>query len=265
MTRKVAALPFDVRPGEVSLNLESVLNGIAQAAEAEAALLALPEKWTTSFLPSYPREILEASDRALDTVHEVAADAGLTVVGSAPGKGEMKPTNEIHFLGAAGNLRPYRKRMMFSPTGEGRGLEAGEELPETVPTPVGRVCAFVCYDLRFPEITRQAFYGDAELIVVPAQWPRPRTEVFELLARARAAENQAWVLACNRAGKADLGDGREFIFPGTALLVNPAGTEAARSEEGEMLVGEADSAAVKEIRKAIPCARDLKKSGLWPG
>lgn len=265
MTRKIAALPFDVRPGEVSLNLESVLDGIAQAAEAGAALLALPEKWTTSFLPSYPPEILEASDRALDAVHKVATDADLTVVGSAPGKGEVKPTNEIHFLGAAGNLRPYRKRMMFSPTGEGRSLEAGRGLPATVPTPVGRVCAFVCYDLRFPEVTRQAFYSDAELIVVPAQWPRPRVEVFELLARARAAENQAWVLACNRAGKACLGEGREFVFPGTALLVNPVGTEAARSKKGEMLVGEAESAAIKEIRTTIPCARDLKKSGLWPG
>ena len=89
--------------------------------------------------------------------------------------------------------------------------------------------------------------------------------MFELLARARAAENQAWVLACNRAGKADLGEGREFVFPGTALLVNPVGTETARSEKGEMLVGEADSSAVKKIRTAIPCARDLKKSGLWPG
>ena len=264
MTLKVAALSFDIRPGEVKTNLDSVLSGLNDAREQGVQLLALPEQWTTSFLSSYTSEVLEESESALKCVHREALAASVTVVGSAPGRGNEKPTNEIHFLGTSGNVRPYQKRLMFSPTGEGRTIEAGVGLPKTVETPAGRVCAYICYDLRFPEITREAFYEKADIVVIPAQWPHPRTDVFDLLVRARAAENQTWVLACNRSGKAGFAEGREQTFPGTAIFANPMGKEEARIEGGGLLIAEVDISQVEAARRSIPCLRDLKKTGLWP-
>lgn len=265
--RQVAALPFDVRPGEVELNLRQVCAAIEEAAGAGVGLLCLPEKWTTSFLPSYAAADLEASERAVQTVHEQAEAAGMTVVGSSPaGEGSNgKPYNQVHFLGAGGLRRPYAKRVLFSPTGEGRQVARGAGMPPTLETAAGTVCALVCYDLRFPELTRAAFYEQADFMLVPAQWPHPRTAIWELLCQARAAENQHWLLSCNRAGVAGLDGKHAMDFPGTALLIDPYGELAARRDDGKLLVAEADLQRSVECRKRVPCLRDLRMAGLGLG
>ncbi|TAH38142.1 MAG: hypothetical protein EYC70_05845 [Planctomycetota bacterium] len=260
----VAALPFDVRPGKVEHNLGRAIEGLEQAAAAGASLLALPEMWTTSFLPRYADGARADSDSALETMHSRAQELEITVIGSAPGGNGVKPVNELHVLGVPGLLRPYRKRVLFSPIGEGRQCKAGDGFPATLETPLGRVAGIICYDLRFPELTRKPFYDGADLLVVPAQWPVARQGVFELLAAARAAENQCWVLSCNRSGFAHLGDRRRVEFPGNATLVDPLGVVAAQVDDGELLVAEVDYGEMAAIRKRVPCARDLKKAGLEP-
>lgn len=311
----ICAFPFDVRPGEVEHNLHCVMGAVERAQGAGAGLLALPEKWPTSFLPSYSAAMVEDVERALHKVHLAAEKAGLTVVGSAPSArpadgevgrasgaasmaggeagtgdvaagGKAKPYNQIHYLGAGGDRRPYCKRVLFSPTGEGWQVARGGGLPQTLETPVGRVSALVCYDLRFPELTRHAFYQGADLLVVPAQWPHPRTGIFELLSLARAAENQSWLLSCNRAGRASLesqpvAEGgakapggsagatqkrppRVMDFPGTAMAVNPLGEIADRVDDGAFLTARMDLNFQREVRKKVPCARDLRQAGLWP-
>lgn len=264
--RKLAALPFDVRPGEVANNLATVRAAVEESAAAGASLLLLPEKWTTSFLPSYDAAMLEESEHALAQVHALAEAQGITVVGSAPaGRGPNgKPYNQVHALGVGGLQRPYAKRVLFSPTGEGRQVARGEGRAQATETAAGRCMALVCYDLRFPELTRDAFYQPVDFLLVPAQWPHPRTAVWELLCRCRAAENQQWLLSCNRAGQAGL-DGKHLMdFPGTALLVDPYGEVAARRDDGGLLIAEADLAVAAECRKRVPCLRDLKMAGLVP-
>ncbi|MGB0953606.1 MAG: nitrilase-related carbon-nitrogen hydrolase [Planctomycetota bacterium] len=264
MTRfQIAAYPFDVRPGEVDVNLKVVLGAVEKASGAGASLLVLPEKWTTSFLSSYAPDMRVASEAALDAVHAAAEKVDLTVVGSAPGGEGEKPANELHFLGATGSLRPYRKRMLFSPTGEGRQVERGMGMPVAVETPVGKVMGVICYDLRFPEICRPALYEQADVLVCCAQWPWPRVPVFELMSRARAAENQVWTVSCNRAGEASLsGKGDVMRFPGMALLLDPLGEVAGRVDDGGLLLGEVDTEAAAKVRKGVPLMRDLERAGL---
>ena len=258
---RIAALPFDVRPGEVHRNLEVAKDGLQRAASAGARLFVLPEKWTTSYMSTYDADIRAASDEALADLHAHAAELGVTVIGSAIGGSEQKPFNEEHVLGEAGNMRPYQKRFLFSPMDEARSCIRGTGLPQAVATSVGTVAAVICYDLRFPEITRQAFYQGADLLVVPAEWPSSRSSVFEVLSRARAVESQCWLISCNRAGSAEF-DGRDVEFPGTALLVDPLGEVVARTDGGALLTGEIDPSVTKEVRRMIPCARDLEQSGL---
>jgi predicted amidohydrolase len=262
--RIVAAIwPFDVRPGAVALDLERALEGLERAAAAGAELLVLPEKWTTSYLPRYDAEQRAASERAVAALHGRAEELGVVAVGSAiAGEGEgERPFNELHVVGRGGDRRPYRKRMLFSPADEAAGCAAGSAPPETLDTAVGRLAGIVCYDLRFPEVSRPAFYAGAEILAVPAEWPSARAETFELLACARAAESQCWVVLCNRAASIPM-HGSEVAFPGTALLVDPLGRVAARMDGGELLVGEIDLALVREVRAAIPCLRDLRAAGL---
>lgn len=261
---RVAALPFDVRPGEVSVNLAVVLAAVDRSIAAGVQVLVLPEKWTTSFLAHFPAAIREESDAALEAVHGRAEKGGLIVIGSAPGGDGEKPSNELHFLGAAGNLRPYRKRMLFSPTGEGRQVERGETQPVAVDTPLGKILGVICYDLRFPEICREAMYQEADLLICCAQWPWPRVPVFELMSQARAAENQVWTVSCNRDGEASLGEGDSMTFPGSALVIDPLGEVSARQDDGGLLISEIDLEVAHKVRRNVPLARDLKKAGLWP-
>lgn len=260
---KIAAFPFDVRPGEVEENLKQVLGALQQAAEHGAKMLVLPEKWTTSFMPHYSRSIREDSECALRTAHAAAEEAGLILVGSALGGEGAKPGNELHFLGIAGNLRPYRKRMLFSPTGEGRQVARGDSLPPVLETPIGRICALICYDLRFPEVCRPALLEDADLLVCCAQWPNPRVRIFELMSRCRAAENQVWTISCNRAGIAGLDD-KLMEFPGLAMSVTPLGEVHARVDDGSLLLTEVDYSQAASARRSVPLARDLEKAGLCP-
>ena len=258
----VAAFPLDIRPGEVGENLESVL-GFLEGLPEQVRIVLLPEKWTTSFLVEFSPSMLEQSNQALERVHGYATAHNLVVVGSAPSGDGPKPSNETHVLGVCGNLRPYRKQMLFSPTGEGRQVLRGNQPPQLVTTPWASLSTLICYDLRFPEITRQAFYDRADILLVSAQWPSPRAGGFDLLVRARAAENQQWVLACNRSGKVTQG-GRSFEFPDSAWLVNPLGEVVASGCSAHPLVGEVDLEAAAQAQKQVPCARDLKAAGMWP-
>jgi predicted amidohydrolase len=257
----IAAFPFDVRPGEVERNLAAATDGLERAGAAGARLLVLPEKWTTSHLPHYGADVRAASDEALARLHARAVELAVTVIGSALGGGGEKPFNEQHVLGASGDLRPYRKRILFRPMGEDASCMPSNDLPRAVTTPAGSTVAVICYDLRFPEITRHAFYQGADLLVVPAEWPSVRSSILELLARARAAENQCWLVSCNRAGSVAF-DGRDVPFPGSALLVDPLGAVVARSDGGELLLSELDPALTRDVRRTIPCALDLERSGL---
>ncbi len=281
MKLSLAALPFDVRPGEVAHNLKTALAGLEEAADVNLDLLLLPEKWTTSFLPKFSNDICQQSDDALNQMHERALELGVTVVGSAPGRAVsntqpltsqdlsqiVKPYNQLHFLGVGGRQLPYRKRALFSPTGEGRQCQAGECAPPTIALPKARVSGVICYDLRFPELTRESFWDAADLLLVCAQWPTPRMEILELLARARAAENQMWVLVCNRSGSAPLGDKRVLDFPGNALLINPLGEiveQCSQQSTPPFLFGEADLDLSAQIRQQVPCHRDAVRANLKP-
>lgn len=183
--------------------------------------------------------------------------------GSAPGGEGPKPTNEFHLLGPGGPRFPYRKRVLFSPSGEGRQCVAGVDPPFCLESPAGRLSGVICYDLRFPELTRHGARVGADLLLVPAQWPTPRCGILELLTRARAAENQCWVLSCNRAGRASLGDRRVLAFPGSALLADPLGDLVARSSDGDLLIAELTPESLVETRRQVPCARDARRAGLW--
>lgn len=265
---RVAALPFDVRPGEVEHNAAVARAGLEEAADAGARLLLLPEKWTTSFLPSYPDDLLARSAAAVAELHAAARDLGVHVLGSVadPEPGRDRPLNRVVVLGGERVLRPWAKRVLFSPTGEGRQVARGDGAPRAFHLDgVGRVLALVCYELRFPELTREAFLQDCALLCVPAQWPTPRAAAWELLLRARACEDQVFVLGCNRAGRAELEPGRPLEFPGSAALCDPFGDEVARTDDGLLLVAELDPARRTAAQRALPLRRDLERAGLAPG
>ena len=154
----------------------------------------------------------------------------------------------------------YDKVHLFSPTAEHESFSAGERPPPTVETHLGRLSGVVCYDLRFPELTRAPFLDGAELVCVAAQWPVSRAPHFEVLARALAVANQCFVVAANRTGRDVIGRRElELAFPGNSLVVDPHGTVLARGAGEEGLVHAAvDLDVVRHLRRRVPVARDRR-------
>ena len=88
---------------------------------------------------------------------------------------------------------------MFTPTGENKHFTPGKEIA-VIDTHLGKIGLLICYDLRFPEIARCLMLKGAEILVISAAWPLERIEHWRILLRARAIENQLFVIAANASG-----------------------------------------------------------------
>jgi predicted amidohydrolase len=117
---------------------------------------------------------------------------------------------------------------------------------------LGRMGLATCYDLRFPELFRAMVDRGAEAFLVPSAWPYPRVEAWTVLARARAIENQAWLLSANWVGGA--GPAR---YCGRSMVVDPWGTAVAAAADGSRVVWAGlDPAEARRARAEFPPLRD---------
>ena len=140
-------------------------------------------------------------------------------------------------------MHRYRKIHPFTFGGEDRHVRPGTEL---VTITVGdlRVSLFVCYDLRFSDEFWQ-LARDTDVYLVPANWPEPRREHWMTLLRARAIENQAYVVGCNR-----VGSGGGLNYSGDSCILDPYGDVLASQRYGEgILLADVTADRVKEVRE----------------
>jgi predicted amidohydrolase len=262
---KVAALQWDVRRSDAAWNLAAASAGLERAREAGVELVLLPEMWATSFpdagddVPSLTRAARDATSRLAET----SARLGVDWAGSGfwSERDDARPTNRLELFARGEALLVYDKVHLFGPTAEDAVFRAGASLPPTVTWRGLRVSAVVCYDLRFPELTRAPFYAAAELLLVSAQWPSERASQWRALAHGLAASGQCFVLACNRIGMERIGRREMRLeFPGNSLLVDPAGrTLAEGAGDAGLVVGEVDVTTARELQQKIPVRQDLRR------
>ncbi|MCA8978206.1 MAG: carbon-nitrogen family hydrolase [Planctomycetes bacterium] len=256
-----ACVQFDVRPGDVAENLASVRAGLEEAAEAGARLCVLPELWSTSFSAACSKELLDEAEAAEQELRNLSGQHHMVIVGStveAEG-GAIYNTAYVHDDG--NTIGSYRKVHLFSPNAEDRYHTAGES-PLVLDTSVGRVGVMICYDLRFPELGRYYLRTGAEIVVVPGQWPEARSQHWRTLLRARAIENEVFVIGCNRTGQEpSLKTNEPMTFPGDGRIVDPTGEIlASGSGEAGAVVAEIERRKVRTMRRILPVERDQRPS-----
>ncbi len=271
---RVATLEMDVRSGDTAGNLDAALRGVRKAGEEGAELVALPEMWSTGFAAGLGAPELADAAAALDAVAEASARMNLVVVGSGPAlvDGAELPVNRAHVLSSDGLVGGYDKVHLFSPTAEALAFSAGDRppMPTELPRCGVRVAPIICYDLRFPAVSRAAFRAGAEVLVVVAQWPEARAAHWSSLLRGRAAECQAYVIGCNRIGEDEVGRKRlRLRFLGGSTVVGPDGLEvapvrqlevsAAPRRASRLSVYEIDLETVRSLRREVPVARDERR------
>ncbi|MFC4612246.1 carbon-nitrogen family hydrolase [Streptomyces maoxianensis] len=241
-----------------------------------ADLVVLPELWPVGAFAyqSYAEEAESLDGPTYDVMAKAASDAGVwlhagSIVEKAAGSGSAEGSSTLYntslILSPAGELvSTYRKIHRFGfDEGEAVMMGAGDELV-IVPLPgtvagTGAGTGFTlglatCYDLRFPELFRGLVDAGAQAFVVPAGWPARRREHWTLLARARAVENQAYVLACGTAGTHA---GVEQA--GHSIVVDPWGEVLAEAgPDEEVLTVELDPAKVATTREQFPALKDRR-------
>ena len=250
---KVAAIQHDIAWEDAPTTRERLRPMIADAAAQGAELIVLTEMYATGF-SMHPERIAEDEGGPNERfLVEQATAHGVHVIASIAQRGsDGKFRNNAVVAQRAGTVRRYAKIHPFSFAGEHERYAAGEDFL-TVELDGLRVSVFVCYDLRFAD-EFWARAHETDLYVVPANWPQPRHEHWRALLRARAIENQAYVLGVNRVGHA-----KDLPHVGGSTLINPLGEAIFEGGADEaILLGDAEPAVVERIRTTYPFLADRR-------
>jgi predicted amidohydrolase len=244
---KIAAVQHDIVWEDRDANFARLAPLIAGAAGAGAQLVLLTETFSTGFSMTPGIGEPEGGPSAQFLLGQ-AAEHGVWVAGSCPeiaADGEL-PYNSLVIAGPDGTVHRYRKLHPFTHAGEHERFRAGEK-PTTLEIGGLRVTPFICYDLRFANIFWDAA-PHTDVYLVPANWPSPRRQHWQTLLQARAIENQAYVVGCNRVGTA--GDGTEHV--GDSRIVSPMGELLATASGVEtLLLADVDPAEVAATRDRL--------------
>ena len=254
---KIACAQMDVALGMPEENFAKASQLIEKAMDNAPDVIVLPETWNTGFFPKEGLARLSDRDCARVTaqIGALAEKFHVNIVaGSVANLREGKVYNTACVFDRKGNrVGSYDKTHLFSPMGEDRYFAKGSRLCRF--TLDGASCGLIiCYDLRFPELTRSLALQGLDMLFVVSQWPEARIPHLQTLTAARAMENQVFLVCCNACGIA--GDTR---FGGNSCILDPLGSPIARAgSKPQILTGECDLQALTSIRGSIPVFRDRR-------
>ena len=244
---RIAAVQHDIVWEDREANFERLAPQVARAVGAGAELVLLTETFSTGFSMT-PGIGEPEGGPSSQFLADRAAEHGVWVAGTCPeiADGEQLPFNSFVLAGPDGTTHRYRKLHPFTHAGEHERFRAGEK-PVTVQVGGLRITPFICYDLRFADVFWRAA-PETDVYLVPANWPSPRRHHWQTLLQARAIENQAYVVGCNRVGTA--GDGTEHV--GDTRIVSPMGELLATAAGVETIVlADVDAAEVTATRDRL--------------
>lgn len=257
--------------GDKARNLAAAERLVRAAAADGAGLIALPEKWN---LLAGGEELLAGAEPldgpSLGAARAWARELGIHLLaGSISERGEGKASNTSVLIGPEGeDLAVYRKIHMFDVDAGGVSYrESAHERPgsEIVTAPLGELTLglSVCYDLRFPELFRILALRGARLIALPSAFTSATgREHWEVLLRARAIEDQVFLLAPNQVGTAP----PHFDSYGHSTIVDPWGRVLALAPEGECFIAaELDLGEQDRVREQLPSLANRRPQAyVWP-
>lgn len=218
-------------------------------------LVVLPETFTTGFTMAVER-LAEATPGPTSAwLLEWAARLDAAITGSVITLDDGHYYNRLLWASPTGELRHYDKRHLFRMGREHQHFTAGRTA-WSVPWRGFRVCPLVCYDLRFPVFSRRRAELDYELLIYVANWPAPRVDAWQQLLRARAIENQAYVIGVNRVGP----DGQGVTYPGRSAAIDFLGRPLIEGAAAPAVMqAELDAAALQAFRQRFPAHLDADR------
>ena len=215
-------------------------------------LVVLPETFTTGFSMEVARLGEPAGGPTTAWLRGLATRLDAAVTGSIITREGDRYFNRLLWASPGGELRHYDKRHLFRMGGEHEHFTAGRSA-WCIAWRGFNVCPLVCYDLRFPVFSRRRAQLDYDLLLYVANWPAARADAWRQLLRARAIENQAYVVAVNRVGA----DGNDVAYRGDSAAVDFLGRTLAEAGDLPLLFTvELARAPLEAFRERFPAHLD---------
>ena len=245
----VSLLQYDISWMDKSTNFHKIRSICSTLKNTD--LICLPEMFQTGFSVENPEQAEANGGESLEFMHSLATEHNAVVAGSLMFKDDQEVVNRMILMGVNGVLGHYDKRQLFGLSDEGQHFKAGTANTDVQLKKVGCRLA-ICYDLRFPYVSLND--TGYELLIVAANWPSMRIAHWDALLRARAIENQAYVVGVNRVGI----DPKGVEYCGHSSVYSPSGERLLRFTGEEAVQIELDLAELKTYREKLPFIKDIK-------
>jgi predicted amidohydrolase len=258
---KVAVVQFKASTDKET-NLKKIINYIAKAAEGKATLVAFPEFmmfYTNSSQTSNQLANLAETIQGnfVSTIGNAAKENHIQVVGSfyekSPKKNRVYDTSFV--IDKSGKvISTYRKIHLYDALGfkESNKMVKGSKIAKPVKTSLGKIGMMICYDLRFPEMSRSLAVAGSEILIAPSAWVKGnlKEEHWITINKTRAIENGCYVIAPDQVGN---------IYCGRSIVVDPYGKILLdmKKKQGIGYVN-IDLENVKKIRKVLPLLKNRR-------
>jgi omega-amidase len=233
-------------------NLEE-LDHLIHSAPEGTDLIILPETFSTGFTMRADRFAEKREGMAVSWMQKTARERNATLTGSLIIRENGRVYNRLYWVSPGGIEGHYDKRHLFRMGREDKYFESGGKRELFTLGPF-RFMPQICYDLRFPVFARNR--SDYDVLFYVANWPAPRHPVWETLLRARAIENQAYVIGVNRAGV----DGEGVDHLGGSCIIDPMGrVEAIMDRRPGILHWLIELKKTREFREKFPVWKDADR------
>jgi predicted amidohydrolase len=242
-------------------NLKKSIDYVAEASARKARLVCFPE-FQMAFSPGSqsPTELSKIAEAVsgnfVSTLRAAARKNRIGVVCTIYEKSKSDRVFDtavvISSTGTA--MSVYRKLHLYDALGfkESKKLVAGKKIERPAKTPAGKIGVMICYDLRFPELSRLLTVSGADILVAPSAWVAGpmKEEHWQTMVKARAIENGSYVVAPDQVGN---------IYAGRSMVVDPFGTVLLDMGQKEgMEVVELDMGKVKQVRQSLPLLKNRR-------
>ena len=250
---KVACIQMDVRFCQVEENFCRAETLIREAMKDDPDVIILPEMWNTGF---FPEEVNDPwGERVISKIGALAKEYAVNIVaGSVAEKRNGNVYNTAYVFDRSGTpIATYDKTHLFSPMGEDKRFTPGDALCRF--TLDGVPCGLIiCYDLRFPELSRFLALEGIDALLVVSQWPLERIFHLQTLCRARAIENQVCLACCNGCGNAG-----NTKFGGGSMILDPLGNTLTEAGENEIIItANWDLSQLRDLRNSFNVFADRR-------
>lgn len=235
---------------DIQFNIDIISNHLSSL-DSEIDLLVLPEMFLTGFNMDAKSTSISEDHSAIRTLTSLARKYNTGIIGSLAIRKGTIYFNRVLLINEEGITGRYDKQYLFTPSGESETFS--KEYPTVLIEYKGwKLLPQACYDLRFPENVRSVDHAD--LIIYMANWPSKRIHHWNALLKARAIENQCYVIGCNRVGQDDNG----WEFPGNSQVVAYNGNTTMINENSNCLTTDLNLKEVLDYRTKYPFWKDKK-------